>query len=149
LKLVFKNIYSSDPSSFSDISANIEYAVVLDTQLIYSADLVTKLFRKPAVLVPQFSSTVITPTMLAYHAGFKNIIIHGLDLSGPHIYHDETLQKQIGIEAPAPYVPKSTAHGTASTQELVLPDLMKAFGKKGVNIFCASSESRFKSYARV
>jgi hypothetical protein len=148
-KLVFKNIYSSDPDFFSGISANIEYSVVLDTQLIYSPDVVKKVFEKPSVLVPQFTSTVITATMLAYHIGFKNIIIHGLDFSGPHVYHDETLQKQIGLEALTPYVPKNTAHGTASGQELVWPGLMKAFTEKDVNIFCASNESTFKKYAMV
>jgi hypothetical protein len=146
-KLVLKNVYSSDPCFFSNASSNIKYSIVLDTQLIYSADVVKKLFRRPFLLIPQFSSTVITATMLAYHIGFKNIIIHGLDFSGPHIYHDETLQKKIGIEALTPYVPMNTAHETASTQELVWPGLMKSFIKKGVNIFCASSESNFNKYA--
>jgi hypothetical protein len=149
LKLVFKNIYSSDIKFFSSISPNIEYSIVLDTQLIYSTEIVKKLFKKPAMLMPQFSSTVITAVMFAYHIGFRNIIIHGLDFSGPHIYHDENLQKQIGLNAPTPYVSKSIAHETKSTQELIWPNLMKCFIEKGVKVFCASNESNFRKYAKV
>jgi hypothetical protein len=146
-RLVFKNIYYSN--DLSNISSEIKYSIVLDKQLIFNTDTVKKLVRRPALLMPQFSSTVITATMLAYHIGFKNIIIHGLDFSGPHLYHDESLQKQIGIEAPTPYVSKEKVHLTAAGQELVWPGLIQFFAKKDINIFCASNESNFKKYVKV
>jgi hypothetical protein len=127
----------------------MKYSIVLDTQLIFDTSTAKKLFRKPSWLMPQFGSTVITVTMLAYHIGFKNIIIHGLDFSGPYIYHDEILQKQIGIEAPTPYVSNDTANPTKARQELVWPDLVNIFSEKGVNIFCASNESGFRKYAKI
>jgi hypothetical protein len=87
--------------------------------------------------------------MLAYHAGFKNIVVHGLDFSGPHIYNDEEIRNLVNIEAPTPYVASTVKHSTASGQELIWCKLIDEFKNRSVNIFCASSESNFKKYAPI
>jgi hypothetical protein len=148
-RLVFKNIYMSEPDVLSSISSNIKYSIVLDTQVIVSVDVAKVLFNKPAILMPQCCSTVITATMLAYHMGFKNIIIHGLDFSGPYIYHDKELQEQVGIYPPEPLVSQDVAHLTKSIQELIWPRLINYFLERDIGIYCASSESNFKKYAHI
>jgi hypothetical protein len=145
--LVFKNLYNANPSYMIDLMSNIKYSIVLDKQV--RNNFIKNLFSKPHIMMPQYSSTVITATMLAYHAGFENIIIHGLDFSGPHIYHDVNLQKEIEMVAPEPYIPVKEKHITASTQELIWPDIIKIFSEKHVNIFCASVNSNFRNYAKI
>jgi hypothetical protein len=144
--LIFKNLYDSKPSLFTSLISN-EYSVVMDIQLVCGN--VNRLLSKPSIMMPQYGSTVIAAVMLAYHAGFKNIVVHGLDFSGPHIYHNEELQKQVGLSAPTPYVSTDTKHSTASFQELIWPDIIKEFRKKDVNIFSACRESKFSEYAPV
>jgi hypothetical protein len=84
--------------------------------------------------------------MLAYHSGFKNIIIHGLDFSGQYIYHNKDLQNQIGMNPPFPYT-DNIKHSTIIGHELIWQELIANFYMKGVKIFCASSKSNFKKYA--
>lgn len=143
--LTYKNARATCPKLMVKFLPDIDFAVVMDKQLMYEN--VKKLFAPPACLMPQYSSTVITAVMLAYHAGFKNIVVHGLDFSGPHVYHDEEVQKEAGMEAPTQHVPMDKIHMTASTQELIWPDIIKMFQTKNANIFCASPKSNFKKYA--
>jgi hypothetical protein len=144
--LIFKNLYDSKPNLMTILISN-EYSIVMDIQIVSGN--INKLLAKPSIMMHQHGSTVITAVILAYHAGFKNIIVHGLDFSGPHIYHDEGLQKQIGLSAPTPYVSKETTHITASLQELVWPNIIKEFREREVKIFSACPESKFSEYAPV
>jgi len=144
--IVFKNFYDSDPKLMGKLISN-EYSIVMDRQLI-RGNIIT-LLSKPSIMMPQYASTVITATILAYNAGFKNIIIHGLDFSGPHIYHNEDLQKQVEMSPPTPYVSKEQKHVTASYQEKIWPNLIKELQKRGIKIFCACAESKFSNYAPI
>lgn len=145
--LVYKNARTACPKMMSRLIPYVRFSVVFDRVFYYPV--VKKLFSRPSVFMPQYASSVITAVMLAYHAGFRNIIVHGLDFSGPHIYHDKDLQKQTGVSAPTPYVTKETAHVTATGQEMIWPELIKAFSEKNVNVFCASPRSNFKKYAKI
>jgi hypothetical protein len=144
--LIFKNLYDSKPTLMTALISN-EYSIIMDIQIVSGN--INKLLSKPSIMMHQHGSTVIAAVILAYHAGFKNIIVHGLDFSGPHIYHDEELQKQIGLSAPTPYVSKETKHVTASMQELVWPNIIKELHKKDIAIFSACIESKFSKYAPV
>jgi hypothetical protein len=144
--LIFKNLYFSKPTLLRTLVSN-EYSVVMDTPRIDGN--INKLLAKPSILMQQSSSTAVTAVLLAYHAGFKNIVVHGLDFSGPHIYHNEELQKQTGLSAPTPYVSKDTKHITASLQELIWPSIIQELQKRGVNIFSACIESKFSEYVQV
>jgi hypothetical protein len=146
--IIFKNLCFSNPKLMKELTNDVKYSIVWDNTLISNKD-AAKLFSSPSIIMPQYSSTVITAVMLAYHAGFTNIVVHGLDFSGPHIYHDEDLQKQVGLSTPTPCVSKEIKHITASAQELIWPYLIKEFSKRGVNIFSASFDSNFKRYAPI
>ena len=145
--LVYKNAQLICLKMMAKCIPDIKFSVVFDRQFVYQN--VKKLFAPPSVIMPQYSSSVITAIMVAYHAGFKNIVVHGLDFSGPHIYHDEDIQKQTGVSIPAPYVSKEVTHNTAAGQELIWPELIKTFAEKNVNIFCASPNSNFQKYAKI
>ena len=145
--LVYKNAQKVCISTMTELIPDIKFSAVFDRQLVYKN--VEKLFSRPSIIMPQYGSSVITAVMLAYHAGFKNIVVHGLDFTGPHIYHDENIQRQTQIDAPSPFVSKDEKHITTDSQELIWSDLMKTFAEKNVGVFCASSNSNFKRYARV
>ena len=145
--LVFKNACRAFPDKMVKLIPDIKFSVVFDRIIYYPC--VKKLFARPSVVMPQYGSSSITAIMLAYHAGFKNIVVHGLDFSGPHIYHDHELQEQTGVDAPKPYVAKDVKHLTADGQESIFPEMMKMFAKREVNIFCASPNSNFKKYAKI
>jgi len=145
-RLVLKNLYSSDIGFLLGTSSKLDYSCVLDRQLLRE-NAVESLFHSPGLRMPQYGSTVLTAVMLAFHAGFGEIVVHGLDFSGPHIYHAEELQTSMGMGAPTPYVDKTVAHGTAAAQELIWPALMDEFHKRGVSIYCASPQSNFRKYA--
>jgi len=145
--VVFKNIYYAKVSQLSSINNELIISLMLDKHI--ATPNVKALFAAPFVFMPQYASTVITCVITAYHAGFKNIVVHGLDFSGPHIYNDDELQKQVNIEAPTPYVPSSVKHSTTPSQELIWKNLIKELNNKGVNIFCASEQSNFRQYAPI
>jgi hypothetical protein len=145
--LVYKNAARVTPDVMHRFVPDLKFSVVMDKVFYYPN--VRKLFARPSFIMPQYcSSTVILATM-AYHAGFKTIVMHGLDFTGPHIYHDKDLQEQIGIAAPSPYIAKDEKHVSADGQELIWPALMKKFAEKGINVCCASPNSNFKNYAKI
>lgn len=145
--LVFKNACRVSPDIMARLIPDLNFSVVFDRVFYYLN--VKKLFARPSMIMPQYGTSSITAVMLAYHAGFKNIVIHGLDFTGPHIYHDPDLQEQTGITAPEPYVAKEVKHVSADGQELIWPELMKRFAERNVNIFCASGNSNFKKFAKI
>ena len=144
--LVYKNAQLVDIKMMAACIPDVKFSVVYDRQFVYQN--VKKLFAPPSVIMPQYSSSTITAIMLAYHAGFKNIVVHGLDFSGPYLYHDEDVQKQAGISAPTPYVTKDVKHITAAGQEAIWPKLMQTFAEKNVNVYSASPNSNFCMYAK-
>jgi len=145
--LVYKNLAITFPDLMKKFIPDIKFSAVFDR--VYYYPNIKKLFARPSIIMPQYSTTSITAIMLAYHAGFKNIIVHGLDFSGPHIYHDQELQKQAGITPPHPYVSKDVKHSSADSQEMIWFKLMKTFAEKNVNVFCASPCSNFTKYAKI
>jgi hypothetical protein len=146
-QLVYKNSYFTDPYAMMREMPDLPFSLVPDRLLMYTN--IRRLFAKPTILMPQYMSSITAAIMLAYHAGFKNIVVHGLDFSGPHIYHDKELQRQIGIEPPSPYVTNDVKHPTGNAMELFCPALVKTMTEKGVGIFCASPQSNFKKYAKL
>jgi len=145
--LVFKNACRVSPDIMARLIPDLNFSVVFDRVFYYLN--VKKLFVRPSMIMPQYGTSSITAVMLAYHAGFKNIVIHGLDFTGPHIYHDPDLQEQTGITAPEPYVAKEVKHVSADGQELIWPELMKRFAERNVHVFCASENSNFKRFAKI
>jgi len=145
--LVYKNAARVTPDVMFQLIPDLEFSVVFDKVFYYPN--VRKLFARPSLIMPQYCSSTIISAMLAYHAGFKTIVMHGLDFTGPHIYHDKDLQEQTGLDAPSPYVAKDVKHISADGQELIWPKLMKKFAEKGISIYCASSSSNFKNYAQI
>ncbi len=148
--IFLKNIYNTPPdllatTMFDVIKKNIN--VVLDVQVYIK--IINRLFSAPSIFMPQFSTTTITTTMLAFHAGFKNIVVHGLDFEGPHIYHSEELQNEINVKEVTPYPKPNQQHITAVSQRLIWKDIIREFHKNEVNIFSASDKSNFKDYAPV
>ena len=149
--LVWKNIYSSENLFYAEQfqQNNIDYSIVMDRQIISENDKIVKqLLAKPGIMMPQWYTTTITATMLAYHAGFKKIIVHGLDFGGSHVYFDKELQKQVGMELLDPYE-KAKQQPVYNGQEWIWPLLIDALSAKGVSVYCASQNSRFKEYASV
>jgi hypothetical protein len=145
--LIFNTFYWSDPDFIGKLMYDIDYSVVFGRFLVIGNH--KKLFNAPSFFFSQYTSTVIDAAILAHHSGFKNIIIHGLDFSGPSIYHDEGLQREIGMEPPTPYVSKEKKHPAAAVQEPVWNTLIENFSKNGTNIYCASSNSAFSIYAPI
>ena len=145
--LVYKTSCRASANVMKKFIPDIKFSVVLDRIFYYP--IVEKLFARPSFILPQYCSSTIASVMLAYHAGFKNIIVHGLDFSGPYLFHDKDLQQQTGIDAPSPYVEKDVKHVSADGQDLIWPELMKKFAEKGVNIYCASPNSNFRKYAKI
>lgn len=145
--LVYKNAAVVFPDVMQKLIPDLKFSVVYDKVFYYPC--VKKLFVRPAFIMPQYCSSTIISAVLAYHAGFKNIVMHGLDFTGPHIYHDKELQKQTGIDAPNQHVSKDVKHCSADGQELIWPEMIKKFEREGVNIYCASPNSKFKKYARI
>jgi hypothetical protein len=145
--LVYKNAARVTPDVMHTYIPDLNFSVVYDKVFYYPC--VRKFFARPSFIMPQYCSSTIISAMLAYHAGFKNIVVHGLDFSGPHVYHDKEMCEQTGVDAPHPYVSKDEKHTSADGQELIWPMLMKKFAEKGVNIYCASPNSNFKKYAKV
>lgn len=145
--LFFKNIYSSKCDCFELLNkSSINYSIVLDKQ-VYT-EIIDKLFAKPKILMPQYYTTTITATMLAYHAGFRKIVIHGLDFGGDYLFQSEELQKRIEMDAPLRLDVKANSTYN-SKQEWIWPKLIKKFSKKNIKIYCASQDSRFKEYAEL
>ena len=146
--LVFKNACRVRPDLMANTIPDIRFSVVYDRVFYYP--IVKKFFTKPSVFMPQYCTSAISAVMLAYHAGFKNIVVHGIDFSGPHIYHDQELQEKTGLDAPHPYIPKDEPlSADAQAHQMIWPKLMQMFAKNNVQIFCASESSNFKKYAAV
>jgi hypothetical protein len=151
-KTIFKNAYSINTVVLAKYYKNANFAIVWDKPIRTNDKnkIINNLFKFPSCFMKQHGSTVITATMIAYHSGFKKIIIHGLDFQGPHIFHNLELQKQIGIVNPIPYYGNYTVkHVTASYQELIWPSLIKELQKKEVEIYSACQDSKFSEYAPV
>jgi hypothetical protein len=101
--------------------------------------------------LPQLASSVVTAIILAYKAGFKKIVVHGLDFGGQYFYEVD------GFEVEGKYIPSSEAesgfygkttkksvHPTASGQVCmkdIVPLLHKVLALKGVELYCATKSS--------
>jgi hypothetical protein len=143
--IIFKNLYSCKPENFSNNLLPLNFYLLMDRPVFHNVP--NSLFKRSLISVAQCASTAITATILAYHAGFNKIIMHGLDFAGPHIYHDLELQNVIGMEAPTPFVNKTTPHISSSVQKSIWPNIILLLERNKVNIFSASLESNFIKYA--
>lgn len=97
--------------------------------------------------LPQMASSVVTSIILAYKAGFKKIVIHGLDFGGQYFFEVDDFQVN------AAYIPdkkpeggfygkteKNAIHPTASSKvgmKAIIPLLSESLGCKGVGLFSA------------
>ena len=91
-RLPNKNACRASPEIMARFIPYLYFSVVFDKVFYYPN--AKKLFARPSMIMPQYGTSSITAVMLAYHAGFKNIVVHGIDFTGPHIYHDQDLQGQ-------------------------------------------------------
>ena len=109
--------------------------------------------------LPQMTSSVVTSIMLAYKAGFKKIVIHGLDFGGQYFYEVD------GFQVDPTYIPDKkpeggfygktekkfvhpTANGVMGMKEIV-PDLKTCLEKRGVGLFCATSNTPVSEFLPV
>lgn len=99
------------------------------------------------IYLRQYKSTIITSIVFARNAGFKEIVIHGLDFGGPYFYADEKhVEPKYLHLIPNRENQNETVkvHETAKTKTgakqaiLVMNDLMK---KEGVKLYAATEAS--------
>lgn len=112
---------------------------------------IEKMLSDESDYLPQLASSVVTSIILAYKAGFKEIVIHGLDFGGNYFYEVD------GFQIDPAYIPdnktesrfyrktrKDTVHPTASGNigmKEIIPKLTLCLENRGVNLFCATSRS--------
>lgn len=110
----------------------------------------------------QLCSTVFASVLLAYHLGFEEIVIHGVDFGGLYFYQDtDSISRSYSNDVRAiirdlsfnemsnhySNSTSSTSHPTATMSknniglQLVLLNLKKVLSENGVNLYCASNES--------
>jgi len=150
--IIFKNLYNCKPGNFTKELLSFNIYLLMDRQIIVNQKVERKihsLVKKSRFSIAQYGSTAITATILAFHTQFKNIVIHGVDLTGPHLYHNLDFQREIGMTAPTPYVNKDVSHSTNFYQESIWPELINHLKKSNVNIYSATTESNFTKFASV
>lgn len=97
----------------------------------------------------QTISTTITAIALAYKAGFKEIIIHGVDFSGPHFYETSSyenatlreIQERICSKSTTPINHPHRTNTATITHQQALVCLRNQLSKNGVILRAALPQS--------
>lgn len=105
----------------------------------------------------QTISTVITAIAIAYKAGFNEIVLHGVDLTGPHFYdslalEDPTLARVINLIKKRENTLTTAPHRTNSakiTHQQALILLKKTLSEKGVTLRPALRDSNLDKAFRL
>ena len=102
--------------------------------------------------LPQYCSTAITSIFVAYFAGFKDIVLHGVDFGGNYFFEEPSFVGDLKYAPPskgqssfyAPTMSSTTVHSTAAGEvgmKSALPILSALLKGKGVALYSASSSS--------
>ena len=102
--------------------------------------------KKDNRYLKQYKSTVITSIALAKNAGFKKIVIHGLDFGGPYFYEDQSIQSdKIKFIPPLNSLSRGkTVHHTAVAKtgiQQAIPIIKLLLHREGVELLAASEMS--------
>ncbi len=109
---------------------------------------------KDSLYLKQTCSTVLTCISLAAIAGFKKIVLHGIDLYGPHFFEMENFKKVRSTELPK--IKKTGCYKYQDVEELIRPhsterqaiplslylsSFYKVLEAKGIELMTASHRS--------
>jgi hypothetical protein len=109
--------------------------------------------------LPQLCSTVMTAVFLAYQAGFKKIVIHGLDFGGQYFY--QCMDRKTDPKFLPPTKPVSSFYGKTSKTDMhptalsaigtqdIVPILNGLLEDKGVALMCGHEDSPSSRYLPV
>lgn len=143
-------------NNWMDLSRIIKDRVYLIKDIAHTDKVVNYAFTDNSVFLPQICSTTVTATILAYRAGFKKIIIHGLDFGGDHFYGvdgfipNNTVKEKIKISA-SNKIDKNAVHKTAQGigMKTILPSMYSFLKKNKVELYCAVNKSPSSEYIPV
>lgn len=109
--------------------------------------------------IPQLCSSVVTAIILAYQAGFKKVVIHGLDFGGQYFYECmESKVDPIFLPPPKPVSgfygksSKSSVHPTALNgvgMRDIIPVLHDLLEREEVSLMCGCLDSPATEYLPV
>jgi len=109
--------------------------------------------------IPQLRSTVVTATILAFQAGFRKIVIHGLDFGGQYFY--ECMDRETDISFLPPPKPvsgfygktnKDNVHPTAASHIGMRDIILEIYGllkERDTVLMCGSANSPSSQYLPV
>lgn len=100
-----------------------------------------------------YAATVLALIPIAVHAGFKHVVLHGLDLGGPHFYSREDFEAPPDI-APVlhrvfPPRPLEYIHGTVGPTLRIMPRLSRWAEGNGAKVYSASAKSKIAEVLEV
>ncbi len=110
-----------------------------------------KLLKQGKKSIKQYKSTVITAIVIARNAGFKNIVMHGVDFGGKYFF-DAEKYKHLRRYKPAKdevYINHEETdslliHPTAKARggiQYILPVIKNKFNDEGISLYCATHKS--------
>ncbi|WP_157792542.1 hypothetical protein [Thiomicrospira microaerophila] len=163
--IFFKNLWE-DKNDISFINAHwLNLAMPIKDRIYpvfdkkYLDSVIEKMLSDQSEFLPQSASSVVTAIILAYKAGFKKIVVHGLDFGGQYFYEVD------GFEVEKKYIPssesesgfygkttKKSVHPTSSGQvgmKDIVPLLRKLLAPKGVELCCATKSSPSSNFLPV
>ncbi len=119
------------------------------------SEIALQLMKYDRQFVYQSGTTAITCIAVAKHIGFKDIVVHGLDFSGPHFYTPPTVccphstplkELQAFYNTTSPVKSADAQHPTASETMPLLPSLAEQLAKDGVKLYSAIHDSPSSAY---
>lgn len=120
---------------------------------------IKKLMYRDIKSIKQYRSTVITAILIAKNAGFKKIVIHGVDFGGEYFYDAEIFKNKESYKPPQNEKYKlykksknTLIHPTANKKmgiQQVLPIFQDRLADKGVSLLCASKKSPLSKILRI
>jgi hypothetical protein len=151
-RLIFKNLLMKRNSAnllrrfYGDriqILMDLNYSI---TQISNLSPLLESLFVYDHLFLRQYKSTAVSLIVLAYHAGFKSIVLHGLDFGGGYFFNTNSPTDLSGDQNPdISFLEKEfffhpTAVGPFSLQ-VILPLIKNYLSYHGVTLLSATSHS--------
>ena len=109
---------------------------------------VSHAFNDNSKFLPQICSTTVTSIILAYRAGFKKIIVHGLDFGGYHFYGvdgfipNDAVKDLVQVSL-SNTITKDTVHKTAQGigMKEIIPSMYEYLKIKDVELLSATEKS--------
>jgi hypothetical protein len=97
------------------------------------------------------TTSTITATLLAYQLGFRHIVVHGMDFTGPHFFHNKHMNTIQGVQElrslnPAITNANSLGHGHWLCRR-EWPLAIRSLNRQGISVFSSIQSSRFSTFA--